>query len=399
MGGKVMLTNHAPWVSVPLILVAATAAATEPGPYYRAVRVGFGTTFCLATGLNDAGDIVGTYQVSGGITRLYRRDHATGVSVVPPELVDGPYSAQRAPTINNAGEIAFTGSRFDDAGLVSRAVILSQGVFTEVSPIDGAFSDAAQINNLGHAAGRSQAGPTSVRAFLFAAGSTIDLGQIEPPFGAQFQATGLNDLDMVVGLGDNASGGSSGFLWNGTMINLGALRPAAISNDGTLCGATPVGTSTRAFIRTPQGEVSILPTLGGRDSQLLSINGSGEAVGFSLQSNGVAAGVVWRGGALANLNDWLDRASRKARFSIASATLINAQGQILATDGSGPILLTPTNDCAADFNEDGGVDGDDIGVFFAAWEQGDVLADVSVDGGVDATDVEVFFSAWEAGGC
>ncbi|MCX5689370.1 MAG: hypothetical protein NTV94_06210 [Planctomycetota bacterium] len=399
MGGRNVLTWQMAWTAVPLSLCTAMAWAQESGPYYRAQRVAFGATFCVATGLNDAGDIVGTYQVAGGITRLYLRDHTTGVSSIPAAVFAGPYSAQRSPSINSAGEIAFTGSRFDDNGLVSRAVILSQGTFTEVAPISGTFSDAARINNLGHATGRAEAGPASVHAFLFASGSTIDLGQIEPPFGMQFQATGLNDADVVVGVGDNASGGSSGFLWDGAMMSLGGLRPAAINNDGVMCGATQVGQATRAFIRMPSGEVSILPTLGGRDSQLVSINAAGHAAGFSLLSNNSAAGIVWRDGTLSNLNDWLDRASRKARFSIASATMINASGQILASDGSGPLLLTPTDDCPADFNEDGGVDGADVAAFFVAWERGDILADVSVDGGVDAADVEVFFNAWEAGGC
>ena len=398
MRGSIVLTWRTAWALAPMLACAAPALA-GPGPYYRAVRVGFGNTFCVATGINESGDVVGTYQVSGGITRLYFRDHATGVSSIPPQIIAGPYSAQRSPSINDSGDIAFTGSRFDDDGLVLRAVILSQGAFTEVAPISGSFSDAARINNLGHATGRSQAGPASVHAFLFAFGSTIDLGQIEPPFGMQFQATGLNDSDVVVGVGDNAAGGSSGFVWNGTMTSLGELRPTAVNNDGVMCGTTQVGPATRGFVRTATGEVTILPTLGGRDCQLLSINASGHAAGFSFLSNGAAAGVVWRDGTLDNLNDWLDRASRKARFSIASATLINSRGQILASDGSGPILLTPTDDCPADFDENGGVDGADIAAFFETWERGDVLADVSFDGGVDAADVEAFFTAWEAGGC
>jgi hypothetical protein len=55
--------------------------------------------------------------------------------------------------------------------------------------------------------------------------------------------------------------------------------------------------------------------------------------------------------------------------------------------------------CAADFNQDGGVDGADVGAFFAAWEQGDAAADVNSDGGVDGSDVDAFFAQWEAGGC
>ncbi|MEI7657479.1 MAG: GC-type dockerin domain-anchored protein [Phycisphaerae bacterium] len=55
--------------------------------------------------------------------------------------------------------------------------------------------------------------------------------------------------------------------------------------------------------------------------------------------------------------------------------------------------------CYADFNRDGGIDGNDIESYFAAWESGGDSADVNRDGGVDGADVEVFFAAWEAGGC
>jgi len=55
--------------------------------------------------------------------------------------------------------------------------------------------------------------------------------------------------------------------------------------------------------------------------------------------------------------------------------------------------------CAADFNEDGGVDGGDVEAFFTTWESGGGCGDVNQDGGVDGGDVEAFFTAWEAGGC
>jgi hypothetical protein len=55
--------------------------------------------------------------------------------------------------------------------------------------------------------------------------------------------------------------------------------------------------------------------------------------------------------------------------------------------------------CYADYNQDGGVDGQDVEAFFLDWEAGDSAADVNQDGGVDGQDVEFFFLQWEAGGC
>lgn len=55
--------------------------------------------------------------------------------------------------------------------------------------------------------------------------------------------------------------------------------------------------------------------------------------------------------------------------------------------------------CAADFDEDGGVTGSDIGAFFIAYEQGLDCADVDANGGVDGGDLAAFFEVFEAGGC
>ncbi len=69
--------------------------------------------------------------------------------------------------------------------------------------------------------------------------------------------------------------------------------------------------------------------------------------------------------------------------------LRNAEGSLIA------VLCR----CAADFNEDGGVDGSDVEAFYIAWENAEPLADVNEDGGIDGGDVEAFFAVWSAGGC
>lgn len=65
----------------------------------------------------------------------------------------------------------------------------------------------------------------------------------------------------------------------------------------------------------------------------------------------------------------------------------------------GAIEFTPPLLCPADFNQDGGVDGQDVEAFFLVWQEGESRADVNHDGGVDGADVETFYIAWEAGGC
>jgi serralysin len=70
--------------------------------------------------------------------------------------------------------------------------------------------------------------------------------------------------------------------------------------------------------------------------------------------------------------------------------------------GGGTVSFTCRPDCspcAADFNQDGGIDGADVDAFFADWAQGLPCADVNEDGGIDGSDVDFFFNVWENGGC
>jgi probable HAF family extracellular repeat protein len=53
--------------------------------------------------------------------------------------------------------------------------------------------------------------------------------------------------------------------------------------------------------------------------------------------------------------------------------------------------------CAADWNEDGGVDGDDVILFFQQWDENSSEADFTRDGSVDGDDVIGFFGRWDLG--
>lgn len=55
--------------------------------------------------------------------------------------------------------------------------------------------------------------------------------------------------------------------------------------------------------------------------------------------------------------------------------------------------------CPADYDQDGGVTGSDVGAFIADFESGAGCSDVDQDGGVTGSDLAAFFIAYEAGGC
>ncbi len=79
-------------------------------------------------------------------------------------------------------------------------------------------------------------------------------------------------------------------------------------------------------------------------------------------------------------------------------------GGYFGSNGCGVLNVSCTPDnscpvCAADYNQDGGVDGADVAAFFLDWENGLPCADVNLDGGIDGADVSFFYAFWEQGNC
>ncbi len=68
---------------------------------------------------------------------------------------------------------------------------------------------------------------------------------------------------------------------------------------------------------------------------------------------------------------------------------------VVVQEDSGPSCPA----CAADYDQSGGVDGDDITAFFNDWQAGAPCGDVDGSGGVDGDDIPFFFDRWQAGGC
>jgi len=74
----------------------------------------------------------------------------------------------------------------------------------------------------------------------------------------------------------------------------------------------------------------------------------------------------------------------------------------LQTGRGSPILMAAASIelepfCPADYNGDGGVDGDDTIAFFGDWDAAIRDADITGEGGVDSDDVIAFFGRWDSG--
>jgi hypothetical protein len=82
----------------------------------------------------------------------------------------------------------------------------------------------------------------------------------------------------------------------------------------------------------------------------------------------------------------------------ASIFGINDRGSGDLLISTRPVCAWQSDGCAADFNNDGGIDGDDVIGFFGEWDTGGGCADVDASGGVDGDDVILFFGLWDNGG-
>ncbi|MCX5688704.1 MAG: hypothetical protein NTV94_02745 [Planctomycetota bacterium] len=175
----------------------------------------------------------------------------------------------------------------------------------------------------------------------------------------------------------------------------------AIGPDGSIYTFLP----DDSFVRlnpatgTVMNSAGILAPLG---SPNLSAKTAVDASGIVYVSNGWASNPADSG------RVWAFSADLSQLLFTVNLSRQNNGGPAIASDGTLIICdLTAirafrserTLPCPADFNQDGGVDGQDIEAFFRTWEDGLLQADVNQDGGIDGADVETFILAWEAGGC
>ena len=98
----------------------------------------------------------------------------------------------------------------------------------------------------------------------------------------------------------------------------------------------------------------------------------------------------------------IENADGTVALSFPASTALSASSFRIdyapGTPNCGPSCSWAADGCFADYDNSGGIDGDDVIFFFADWDAAGECADVDASGGVDGDDVISFFSAWDAGG-
>ncbi len=127
----------------------------------------------------------------------------------------------------------------------------------------------------------------------------VDLGTLG---GESSYATAINDRGDVVGSSQAADGEYHGFVWrNGSMKDLGMLRPTDINNRGQIVGTVDTTHGMQAVLWS-RGRITDLGTLGGGWDWATAINDRGQIVGMAATADGGNAAFLWLNGRMRKLD-------------------------------------------------------------------------------------------------
>jgi probable HAF family extracellular repeat protein len=166
------------------------------------------------TGINDQGQVVGTYYGDDFLARSFLYDDG----VYTPLEIPGALQTI-ANGINNRGQIA--GTYLDDDFVVHNVVYDVDGEFTEFPTVPGAFfSDPIAVNDRGQVVGsyserdRPAKYPTHGYAYADGAYTVLDFpGAAGTDFFQGTRAQGVNNAGQVVGFYDARDSSVRGFVY------------------------------------------------------------------------------------------------------------------------------------------------------------------------------------------
>jgi probable HAF family extracellular repeat protein len=219
-----------------------------------------GGSFSAALGVNRLGQIVGYFHsanehmASRNRVFLYSKQQVSDLRTFGG--TDGIVTG-----INDSGQMIGSYGKEPEADYAQRiAFLYSGGKVINLGTFGGKVTAAADLNNMGQVAGYSQTTRGEYHAFIYSAGTLMDLGML--PGGTQSFAYGINNSGQVVGASDSVTSTLHAFVYSaGRMRDLNGLIPAnsgwvltearGINNIGQIVGTGIKDGQQRAFLLTP----------------------------------------------------------------------------------------------------------------------------------------------------
>lgn len=230
--------GDAPELGTESFLMYASLGKKVSTDYYRSVdfpKVPLQAAF----GVNDAGQIVGEYFDSSGIT------HGWELSGGKFSTIDVPFAgatATGANGINDSGEIA---GGWDGSGVTQHGFTLIGTTYTSFDYPGAVATWAWSLNNNGDIVGYWVDNSNELHGFVLSGGTYTSL---DPPGSVWTIPTGINDAGEVVGAYCTTSecienlDGLQGFLWSGGVFNTFTIAGATgtelsgINDNGVILG-------------------------------------------------------------------------------------------------------------------------------------------------------------------
>jgi probable HAF family extracellular repeat protein len=289
-----------------------------------------GQTASFATGLNDAGQVVG---YSGSVAWLW--DGNTLTNLDPGQGFSFAYG------INDAGQVV------GYAVLTPGATSYHATVWNGTTPTDlgtlvaGGYGEGLAINASGQVAGWATIEPDAYQKATVWNGTTpTDLGALGTANYLLSQATAINAAGRVVGWSQNPdTGNQNATVWNGTALtNLGTAAQASIAYginaSGQVVGYSTANSVDGAATLWNGSTATDLGALPGATSSVANgINDAGQVVGNSVTAtSGVEDATLWTGGQVLDLNSLVFRLP--PYITLFNAVAINNKGQIVVNGGN-----------------------------------------------------------------
>jgi probable HAF family extracellular repeat protein len=223
-----------------------------------------------------------------------------------------------------------------------------------VKPVDlGSGTAPSGVNAIGQIVGSDKNG----NAALWPVRSIRPIALKNPLSNNGAVAYAINDCSEIVGVAIHGIDYDHAVLWEAgshAPVDLGGLNAvytstsaAAINNKGEIVGsANNSGNGPLSYraVMWPAGAnkaIDLGVLAGDTDSFAEGVNNHGQIVGVSYDANYNAHAVLWKPGSTSPIE--LNTLIPQTGINLETAVAINDKGQILASDASGYVLLTPTS--------------------------------------------------------
>jgi probable HAF family extracellular repeat protein len=274
------------------ILDDPSADATNPN--------GYGTS---AVGINGAGQVVGTYTDTAGLSHGFLYSNGVYTSIDDPSAAFGTI----ATAINGSGEIA---GGYYDSGDVRRGFLDDNGTFTDINdPLGTKGTIVVDLNDASQAIGDYIDSSGISHGFLYSGGSytTID----DPLAGADNTIlTSINASGQIVGYYVDTHGVAHSFLYSGgTYISIndplapkGGTQAVAINDSGQIVGSYKGGGVEHGFVYENGFYTTVDDPLGSQTT-IAGINDAGQIIGEYVDASGNGHSFLYSDGTFTTLDD------------------------------------------------------------------------------------------------